>query len=141
MELWVHGIAAILAATAAVVLAASACKVYAQSFPSKPIRAIIPAAPGSNNDIFFRTLAPSMGTILGQQLIADYRPGGGGHLAVGCQMAEEGGDFGFAEGCGVALAAPEDKALDPVHVGLLRAAAVVQATDRVMHLVEQSWGP
>ena len=68
---------AVLAATTAGLLGFLA-DAAAQLYPSKPIRVIIPAAPGSNNDIFFRTVAPSMGAALGQQLIADYRPGGGG---------------------------------------------------------------
>jgi tripartite-type tricarboxylate transporter receptor subunit TctC len=61
--------------TAALLMAAAA---HAQTFPSKPIRVINPAAPGGNSDIFFRLLSPKMGEILGQQLIIDYRPGAGG---------------------------------------------------------------
>ncbi len=52
--------------------------VAAQAYPAKPIRVVIGAAPGSNTDFFFRVVAPSMSATLGQQLIADYRPGGGG---------------------------------------------------------------
>jgi tripartite-type tricarboxylate transporter receptor subunit TctC len=66
------------AALAAMTIAGIVGGAGAQPYPVKPIRTIIPAAPGSNNDIFFRTVAPSMGATLGQQLIADYRPGGGG---------------------------------------------------------------
>lgn len=50
----------------------------AQAYPAKPIRVILTAAPGSNTDFFFRAVSPKMGTLLGQQLVADYRPGGGG---------------------------------------------------------------
>lgn len=52
----------------------------AQSYPTKPIRVVIPAAPGSNTDFFFRVVSPKMGTILGQQLVGDYRAGAGGML-------------------------------------------------------------
>lgn len=72
-----HGFRAVMAAMA-MGLAGATGDVGAQAYPTKPIRVFIPAAPGSNNDIFFRTVAPSMGGTLGQQLIADYRPGGGG---------------------------------------------------------------
>jgi len=52
----------------------------AQTFPSKPIRVLNPAAPGGNSDILFRVLSPKMGEILGQQLVIDYRPGAGGTI-------------------------------------------------------------
>jgi tripartite-type tricarboxylate transporter receptor subunit TctC len=55
----------------------SAC---AQTYPSKPIRVINPASPGGNSDIIFRLLAGKMGELLGQQLVADYRPGAGGRI-------------------------------------------------------------
>ena len=50
----------------------------ADAYPTKPIRIVIGALPGSNTDYFFRTIQNAMGTALGQQLIADYRAGGGG---------------------------------------------------------------
>ncbi len=50
----------------------------ASSYPSKPIRVILGAAPGSNTDLFFRIVSPSMGATIGQQLIPDYRAGDGG---------------------------------------------------------------
>ena len=47
----------------------------AQPYPTRIIRVVIPAQPGGNADILFRLLSPKMGEILGQQLVADYRPG------------------------------------------------------------------
>lgn len=52
----------------------------AQSYPTKPIRVVIPAAPGSNTGFFFRVVSPKMGTILAPQLVGDYRAGAGGML-------------------------------------------------------------
>jgi tripartite-type tricarboxylate transporter receptor subunit TctC len=49
----------------------------AQGFPNKLIRVVNPAAPGGNSDLFFRLLQPKMTEALGQQLVFDYRPGGG----------------------------------------------------------------
>jgi tripartite-type tricarboxylate transporter receptor subunit TctC len=66
-----------LAATA--MLAASAAP--AQDFPNKPIRIIVPFAPGGNVDITARTIATPMGELLGQQVIVENRPGGGGMVA------------------------------------------------------------
>ncbi len=50
----------------------------AEAWPAKPVRIVIGALPGSNTDYFFRTIATAMGNALGQQLVADYRAGGGG---------------------------------------------------------------
>jgi len=50
----------------------------AETYPTKPIRIVLGALPGSNTDFFFRAIATPMGAALGQQLIADYRAGGGG---------------------------------------------------------------
>ncbi len=52
----------------------------AQHYPAKPIRVVIGGSPGSNADIFFRLVATRMGAVLGQQLVADYRPGAGGAI-------------------------------------------------------------
>lgn len=69
------------AALAVAVFAAGAMEASAQAYPAKPIRVVIGAGPGSNTDFFFRAVAPTMGTALGQPLIADYRPGAGGIVA------------------------------------------------------------
>lgn len=55
-------------------LAASAS---AQSYPVKPIRMIVPFAPGGNTDIIARVFAPRMGENLGQQIVVENRGGAG----------------------------------------------------------------
>jgi tripartite-type tricarboxylate transporter receptor subunit TctC len=67
--------------TAVVVAAlcmAASVQAQAQTFPSKPVRIVNPAAPGGNSDIFFRLLQPKMTESLGQPIVMDYRPGAGG---------------------------------------------------------------
>ena len=59
-------------------LAGAASGADAPSYPTKPVRVVIGALPGSNTDFFFRVISTAMGNALGQQLIADYRAGGGG---------------------------------------------------------------
>src|SRR4051812_27584456 len=60
-------------------LAASAV-VTAQTYPTKPIRVVIPFAPGGANDITMRTLNVRLPALLGQSLILDNRPGAGGNI-------------------------------------------------------------
>ena len=68
---------AVLAAVGLLVLSASAA---AQNFPTRPIRLIVPYAPGGNVDITARTIGPGLGEALGTSIVVDNRPGGGGNL-------------------------------------------------------------
>jgi tripartite-type tricarboxylate transporter receptor subunit TctC len=47
----------------------------AQAYPSKPIRVIVPYAPGGSTDVVLRVLAPRMSEVLGQQVVVENRPG------------------------------------------------------------------
>jgi len=57
---------------------ALAVSVRADTFPSKPIRWVIPFAPGGNYDVTSRIVADPMSRQLGQTVIIDNRPGAGG---------------------------------------------------------------
>jgi len=48
----------------------------AQTFPDKPVRIVVPYAPGGGTDNLVRVIAPTVGAALGQQLIIENRPGG-----------------------------------------------------------------
>jgi tripartite-type tricarboxylate transporter receptor subunit TctC len=68
-------------AMAAIVVAIAGSAV-AQSFPSRPIRMIVPFPPGNASDLAARILADPLGERLGQQVVVDNRPGATGALGI-----------------------------------------------------------
>ena len=64
----------------AVLAASGALPATAQSapFPSRPIKLIVPQAPGGNADTFGRILALKLTERIGQQVVVENRPGAGG---------------------------------------------------------------
>ncbi len=56
--------------------------VHANDFPLKPIKIIVPFAPGGSNDVVMRLLAPSLTEELGQSVIIENRPGGGATIGM-----------------------------------------------------------
>lgn len=55
---------------------------WAQTFPSKPVRILIPFPPGSGPDAALRVVADQLSRRWGQPVIVDNRPGGNGFIAV-----------------------------------------------------------
>lgn len=70
----------------------------AQSFPSKPLRLVVPYPPGGVTDILGRALAQSMGDQLGQTVIVDNKPGAGG--AIGTDAIAKSAPDGYTFGLG-----------------------------------------
>ena len=55
---------------------------YAQDYPSRPIRLVVPWPPGGITDVISRSLGSLLSEALGQQVIPDNRPGAAGTLGV-----------------------------------------------------------
>ncbi|HUP95034.1 MAG TPA: tripartite tricarboxylate transporter substrate binding protein [Burkholderiales bacterium] len=71
-----------LAAAATCVLACSVIPAHAQQYPVKPVRVIVPFAPGGGSDITARSFSHKLSEYLGQQFIVDNRGGAGGLIGM-----------------------------------------------------------
>lgn len=77
---------AFIAATAALALAAGLCTTaFAQTYPSRAIRLVVPFTPGSPNDVMARLLTQHLAPRLGQSIVIDNKPGGG--TSIGAKAA------------------------------------------------------
>ena len=69
-----RGVATALLASVTVVCATSSSRAQ-ESYPSRPIRLIVPSSPGGGTDASARLISPKLSERLGQQVVLDYRPG------------------------------------------------------------------
>ena len=81
------------------ILIASAPSALAQSqFPNKPIRMIVPQAPGSATDTIARLVAAEMGTQLNQNIIIENKPGAA--FTIGLDIVAKAAPDGYTIGIG-----------------------------------------
>ena len=71
-----------LLTAAATVLGLATGPLAAQDFPAKPIRFVVPYAPGGTTDLVARTVGAHMAQTLGQPVIIDNRAGAGGNIGM-----------------------------------------------------------
>ena len=100
---------------------------YAQQYPAKVIRLIVPYPPGGTTDIVAREVGSKMGEALGTQFLIDNRPGAGTFigLTLGAKSPPDGYTLTFATSAGLAVnpalgvKMPFDPQRDFVPIGLI----------------------
>jgi tripartite-type tricarboxylate transporter receptor subunit TctC len=72
---------AFLASLVVLAILAAGQSAQAQTWPQKPVRIVVPFAPGGNTDGIARLIAQPLGEAFGQQFVVENRPGAAGALA------------------------------------------------------------
>ena len=78
--------------------AMSAAPAFAQGYPTRPIRLIVPYPPGGGTDFFARLVATEMGANLGQTIIVENRPGAGTLIGAEAVARAQGDGYTFLLG-------------------------------------------
>jgi tripartite-type tricarboxylate transporter receptor subunit TctC len=74
---------------------ALAAPAFAQAWPNRPIRMVVPFPPGSSPDIIARLVCEPLGQALGQVVIVDNKPGAGGNIGTGAVAKAEPDGYAF----------------------------------------------
>jgi tripartite-type tricarboxylate transporter receptor subunit TctC len=100
-----HGILRWFVGTTVAAASLCALPVVAQTYPSKPVRMIVPFPPGGGNDILGRVLAAKLTEQLGQQVIIDNRAGAGSIIGteIGARAAPDGHTLLFSGTAGLSI--------------------------------------
>ena len=77
----------------ALLLLAASQQPYAQDYPTKPIRVVVPYSPGGGTDILSRAIGEKLGVALGQSVVVENRPGANG--AIGSEAVAKAAPDGY----------------------------------------------
>lgn len=110
---------------------------HGQSYPAKPVRLIISGPPGGGADVIMRPIAQRLSEQMGQQVVADNRPGAGSIIAAQILMASpadgytvlQGGGSGFSVAPFVLRKLPYDPERDFIPVTMIAKAPMMIAVN------------
>jgi tripartite-type tricarboxylate transporter receptor subunit TctC len=114
-------------------VASLAVSAFAQSYPTKPIRVVVPFPAGGGTDIIAREVTNKMATSLGWSFVIDNKPGSGGNLGVDAvaKAAPDGYTIALGQSSNLAInpslfsKMPYDSVKDLAPIGLVASSPMV----------------
>ncbi len=100
-----------LVATGAALCLGAGGAAWTQTYPSKPVRLVVPFAPGGTTDIVARVVSEKINAVLGQSMIVENKAGGGG--SVGANEIAKAAPDGYSLGMATVSTTAANPAINP----------------------------